>query len=89
MSINHIRGYHHYDFDRPMYTYFQRLQPVARAGYSISIYHVTPEQAAQLRAELHADEGAGGLHQFVSAHLFSIQSKGTGVRSTCSALTQT
>jgi 4-amino-4-deoxy-L-arabinose transferase-like glycosyltransferase len=34
------------------YTYFQRFDPVARAGYSINIYHITPEQAERVRAEL-------------------------------------
>lgn len=58
VSINHIKGYHHYEFDRPMYTFFQRLKPVAMAGYSIYIYHITPEEASRLRAELQADESA-------------------------------
>jgi len=31
------------------YTYFQRFQPIAKAGYSIFIYHITPEQAEQAR----------------------------------------
>jgi hypothetical protein len=34
------------------YTYFQRFQPVAKAGYSIFIYHITPEQAAAARHDL-------------------------------------
>lgn len=52
VSVNHIRGYHHYEGDRPQYTYFQHLKPVAQAGYSIYIYHLTEEQANQLRQEL-------------------------------------
>jgi len=31
------------------YTYFQRFQPIAKAGYSIFIYHITSEQAEQAR----------------------------------------
>ncbi|HEY8503505.1 MAG TPA: glycosyltransferase family 39 protein [Gemmataceae bacterium] len=34
------------------YTYFRHLTPVAKAGYSIFIYHVTPEQAKAVRREL-------------------------------------
>ena len=52
LSINHIKGYHHYGSDRPEFTYFQRLKPIARAGYSIQIYHLTPDQADALRIEL-------------------------------------
>lgn len=51
-SVNHIKGYHHYETDRPQFTYFQRLQPIARAGYSIYIYQLTLDQANTLRAEI-------------------------------------
>jgi hypothetical protein len=34
------------------YAYFQELQPVAKAGYSIFIYHISPEEADQARARL-------------------------------------
>lgn len=34
------------------YTYFQRFQPIAKAGYSIFIYHITLEQANQSRREM-------------------------------------
>jgi hypothetical protein len=34
------------------YKYFQRFEPVARAGYSINIYHVTLQQANAVRREL-------------------------------------
>jgi len=37
---------------REMYTYFQRFQPVDRAGYSIFIYHITPEEANRVRREM-------------------------------------
>ena len=33
-------------------TYFQRFQPVAMAGYSIYIYHITLDEANQARREL-------------------------------------
>jgi hypothetical protein len=36
----------------PVFTYFQRIEPVARAGYSINIYHVSPEEANRVRDEL-------------------------------------
>ncbi len=34
------------------YTYFQRFQPIAKAGYSIFIYRITPEQANRARREM-------------------------------------
>lgn len=40
ISANHVFGYRHNDSDTPGYTYFQRLTPVAMAGYSIYIYHI-------------------------------------------------
>ena len=38
--------------DEPYYTYFLHFQPVAMAGYSIYIYHVTPAEANRVRVEL-------------------------------------
>jgi hypothetical protein len=35
------------------YDYFRMIEPVARAGYSILIYHLTLEDANQLRSRLH------------------------------------
>jgi hypothetical protein len=34
------------------YTYFLHFEPVAQAGYSINIYHITPGEADRVRAEL-------------------------------------
>jgi len=34
------------------FTYFQNLTPIGRAGYSFRIYHISPEQAKELRREL-------------------------------------
>lgn len=42
----------HYVGDRTAFSYFRRLQPLARAGYSIYIYHITPSEADTLRREL-------------------------------------
>ncbi|MEK6260680.1 MAG: hypothetical protein AABP62_18935 [Planctomycetota bacterium] len=36
-------------FDRAYFTWFQHLQPVARAGYSIHIFHVTEADVRNLR----------------------------------------
>lgn len=38
--------------DKPYFTYFQRFEPVAMAGYSIYIYHLTLEDANRVRREL-------------------------------------
>lgn len=40
ISVNHLYGYKHYESDEPVYTYFQRFTPVAKAGYSIYIYKI-------------------------------------------------
>lgn len=52
ISINHLQGYRHYQSDVPRFTYFQRLQPVARTGYSIVLYHLTIDEANTFRAGL-------------------------------------
>lgn len=38
--------------DLPYYTYFLRFRPVAMAGYSIFIYHITLEDANRVRREM-------------------------------------
>jgi len=38
--------------DGPNYEYFLRFEPVAMAGYSIYIYHITPEEANRVRREV-------------------------------------
>jgi hypothetical protein len=35
-----------------VYIYFQRFTPIDKAGYSIFIYHITPEEANRVRAEM-------------------------------------
>jgi hypothetical protein len=51
LSVNYLKGYRHSEQDEPVYTYFQKLQPAATAGYSIYVYHVTLEQAARINRE--------------------------------------
>ena len=51
VSVNYLRGYRHYEYDRPVYTYFLELEPVAMAGSSMYIYHLTLPDANRLRAE--------------------------------------
>lgn len=41
-------------------TYFQRFEPVATAGYSIYIYHITPDEANRMRRELGLPELSAG-----------------------------
>ena len=38
--------------EQPDYAYFQRFQPIARAGYSINIYYITHEEANRVRKAL-------------------------------------
>jgi hypothetical protein len=38
--------------DRDHFRYFNEFTPIARAGYSINIYHITPGQAARARERL-------------------------------------
>lgn len=48
ISVNHVFGYRHYENDKPTLVRFQRFAPNAMAGYSIYLYHVTPEMLADL-----------------------------------------
>ena len=41
------------------FSYFQRFRPVAHAGWSIYIYHITPEECAKVRRELGLPEATG------------------------------
>ena len=52
ISANHLYGYRHFEGARPVYAYFQKLKPAARAGYSIILYHLTQDEANQFRTEL-------------------------------------
>jgi hypothetical protein len=61
ISVNYLRGYQIPTFDgtgRQVavgdddYTYFLQCQPVAVAGRSIYIYHITPAEADRVRAQL-------------------------------------
>jgi hypothetical protein len=61
ISVTLLRGYHYSApngtggqkyLDAHYFTYFQRFEPVARAGYSINIYRLTTEQANEARQEL-------------------------------------
>lgn len=38
--------------DQPYYTYFLKFKPVAMAGYSIYIYHITIQEANRVRREM-------------------------------------
>ncbi len=46
LSVNKIRSH------TREYEYFLRFEPVAMAGYSIYIYHITPDEANRVRREL-------------------------------------
>jgi 4-amino-4-deoxy-L-arabinose transferase-like glycosyltransferase len=61
VSMTMLRGYEYSIHDgrgglhgSPLnnYTYFQRFQPVGRAGWSIYIYHITPQKCAQERRKM-------------------------------------
>ncbi len=46
VSVNKIRS------RTKQYEYFLKFEPVAMAGYSIYIYHITPDEANRVRKEL-------------------------------------
>ncbi len=61
VSVNFLVGMQFYTYDGKggratippgAYTYFQRFEPVATAGYSIFIYHITLDEANRVRREL-------------------------------------
>lgn len=51
VSVNYLQGYRDQEHDRPVFTYLQKLTPVARAGYSIYIYHLTQNDCDRLLDE--------------------------------------
>ncbi len=59
LSVNHI-----WDCS-PEYHYFQRFQPVISVGYSIYIYHITLDEANQIREELELLKLPKGWHSLV------------------------
>ena len=64
ISVNALRGEQFLIFEgdaratfhRGSYTWFLRFQPVARAGYSIDIYHITLDEANRARREMRLPE---------------------------------
>jgi Dolichyl-phosphate-mannose-protein mannosyltransferase len=52
VSVNYVYGYHHGESDGPYFTYFRAFKPVAMAGYSIYIYHITRTAADEARRRL-------------------------------------
>jgi hypothetical protein len=58
VDVNYVAGSPFRDGAQPgapapgPYWYFQEFTPVAKAGYSIFIYHVTPEEANRVRTQL-------------------------------------
>ncbi|MFN0055660.1 MAG: ArnT family glycosyltransferase [Planctomycetales bacterium] len=52
VSINRLYGYKHLGNENDEFAYLRQLNPVARAGYSISIFHITPDEANQMRADM-------------------------------------
>ncbi|MGC8641239.1 MAG: ArnT family glycosyltransferase [Isosphaeraceae bacterium] len=49
ISVSTGRGGWTYIGNHDSFTYFQYYRPIARAGYSIYIYHITPEEAERVR----------------------------------------
>jgi hypothetical protein len=61
LDVNFVRGFAYYIADGTgqfsgvllhQYEYFQHFQPIAKAGYSIFIYHITLEDANRVCPEL-------------------------------------
>ena len=60
VSVNFVMGRPHLvrqpdgsasPVDIHAFAYFQKLEPVARLGYSIDVYHVSPEQSKTLNSQ--------------------------------------
>lgn len=52
VSVNYVYGYRHYEDKEAWFDYYQRFRPVARAGHSILIYHITLDEANAVREQL-------------------------------------
>ena len=55
ISVNYLRGMHRRSQGSGVYEYFNHFSPIARVGYSLYIYRITPKQADQLRRQLGID----------------------------------
>jgi hypothetical protein len=51
VSVNELYGYKHLGAESDRYAYLRQMQPVARCGYSILIFHLAPDDANRLRSE--------------------------------------
>lgn len=70
LDVNFVRGFAYSIADGTgqfryshlhQYEYFQHFQPIAKAGYSIFIYHITLEDANRVRGELSLPLLAGNI----------------------------
>jgi hypothetical protein len=57
VSVNHLYGYGYADvpdleWPDSGFRYFRRFTPVAKAGYSIYIFHLTPEETDNVRKQM-------------------------------------
>jgi hypothetical protein len=52
VSVNYLYGYQHSPNDGAYFTYFRLFKPVAMAGYSIYIYHLSRTEAEEARGRL-------------------------------------
>jgi hypothetical protein len=59
ISVNYLHGFA-WGIPQDALIGFQKLRPVAMAGYSIYIYHVTLDEANRVRRELGLPELTGG-----------------------------
>jgi hypothetical protein len=51
ISVNYLRG-DPWRVSQNSWSYFQRLTPNYKVGYSIYIYHITPSKANRIQSEL-------------------------------------
>jgi hypothetical protein len=59
ISVNDLYGYRHVGSEKPWFSYLRAEKPVARAGYSISIYYLSAGDVARLTSD-----GSRGASKF-------------------------
>jgi hypothetical protein len=56
ISVNELYGYKHVGDETDQYAYLRHVDPAARVGYSIIIYHISLEDANRMRRNLGLEE---------------------------------
>lgn len=61
ISLNDLYGYRHVGNEEPWFSYLRRMHPVAMAGYSIYIYHLSAADLERIRSRPLPADASGAM----------------------------